>query len=70
MVKNGKTRKDTRKHKWNNNERVPMIFSIFLESNVHIMDLCFIETSLLQLVSLDMFDFVIQMRVLFVNQRQ
>lgn len=62
--------KNARHHVWDNDEWVPVIFDIFVELSVHILELCFTETSLLQLVSLDMFDFSIQMSELYVNQRQ
>jgi len=62
--------KNARHHVWDNDEWVPVTFSIFVESLVHILELSFTETSLLQLVSLDMFDFGIQMRELYVNQRK
>ena len=58
--------KDARHHVWDNDERVPVAFSIFFESNVQILELCFIETSLLQFVSLDMSDFGIQVRKLII----
>lgn len=58
--------KDARHHVWDNDEWVPVAFSIFFESNVQILELCFIETSLLQFVSLDMSDFGIQVRKLII----